>query len=111
MRTDLAYEVHCVSDPASAIGRIGTIIPRPGGILLATDGHSQFLEIDDPDDQLIDDESTGYVEITTAKGRYFLNAIDRDAGEELSPFFQNAPAEFDSDEAAQAFYQKLLAQL
>lgn len=111
MRTDLIYEVHCVSNPGMPLGRTGRIVPRPGGILLATDGPSYFLEIGDPDEQLIDDEKSGHLEINTPKGRFILNVIDREAAEELAPFYDGVPAEVASDEEAQAIFQKLLGPL
>jgi hypothetical protein len=111
MRTDLIYEVHCVSNPELPLGRIGRIFPRPGGILLVTDGVAHFLEIEDPDEQLIDAEKDGHLEINTPKGRFILNAIDQEAAEELSPFYEGAPAEVASDEAAQAIYLKILGPL
>ena len=109
MRTDLVYETHCVSDPHSPIGRFGVVRGMPGGLMLQTDGGVDLaLPSEDIDEQLVDDWQNGYLEINTPKGHFILNRIDKEAGEELSPFCPGAPIEFDTDAAAQAYYKQAL---
>lgn len=108
MQTNIAYEVHCLSDRDSPVGRIGRIQRIPGGLLLLTDTVDVTLPIEDPEEQLIDDWEQGHLEINTPKGRFVLNAIDRAAAEELAPFYAEAPDGFESDEAAQAYYARLV---
>lgn len=108
MNTNLVYEMHEMTGSSTPPGRFGMVQPYPGGLLLVTCGMNVEIPIEEPDDQLVDDESNGYLEINTSKGRFLLNRIDRDAAEEMAPFYSGIPAEIASDAEAQAIFRKLL---
>lgn len=106
MRTDVAYEI--IQFNPDNYDRIGMLRPIPGGLALVTlSGMTRHFILDDLDEQLVDDEMQGIVEIRTGKERVVLNQLTLAAWEDMAPFFKEAP-EFETDAEVNEFFSKLI---
>lgn len=106
MRTDVAYEI--IQFNPDNYDRIGMLRPIPDGlVLVALSGMMRHFILEDLDEQLVDDEMQGIVEIRTKTERVVLNQLTLESWNEMAPFFKEAP-EFESDVAVNEFFSKLI---
>jgi len=105
MKTDVVYEITRLGKPFAF--RLGILRSTPGGLLIYLGDHTVKL-LWDNDDQFVDEEALGIVEVITNNERWVFNKLTLSNWEEMEPFFDPRIPEFDSDEAVNKYFYEAL---
>lgn len=107
MRTDVAYEAVDFR-PGHPLPAVVVLDPVLGGLSVYTSAeHAEFLPLGDEDDDLVDDEANGIVEVRTPEGRVTFQKVTLAEWEDLEPFL-DMPKPRTDEEANSMAYRAVL---